>query len=238
MPGGTRRLLAVLAHPDDESFLMGGTLARFAAEGVEIKLITATRGEAGRGDPDREQNGRRRERELRDAAGALSIASVEVLGYPDGRVSDVPRGELVSRVIVAIRAWRPDVVLTFGPDGISGHPDHVAVGEAAADAIVSVGGGIRLFQVVPSPATWQCCRRRSDAFDATGLTAVDISAHRVAKARAMQCHASQPQPFSGAPERVATQLIEREYFRLTWPPSAIAARAGFFDPIAAIAAAS
>ena len=113
------RLLAVLAHPDDESFLMGGTLARCAAAGVEVRVVTGTRGEAGRGDPDREQNGRRREGELRDAIAVLGVRSLELLGYPDGGVAQVPRPQLVERVMAAIHAWAPVVVLGFGPDGIS-----------------------------------------------------------------------------------------------------------------------
>ncbi len=215
-----RRLLAVLAHPDDESFLMGGTLARYAAEGVDIAVVIATRGEAGRGDTDLEQNGQRRERELRDAVAVLGVKSLEILGYPDGDVARVPRPVLVGRVMDAIQAWAPDVVLTFGPDGISGHADHLAVGAATADAAVSVGGKLRLFQVAPSPATRQCCRRGAESFDATGLTAIDIGSHRIAKVRAMQCHASQSQPFSGTPESVAARLFEHEYFRLAWPPTA------------------
>jgi LmbE family N-acetylglucosaminyl deacetylase len=215
-----RRLLAVLAHPDDESFLMGGTLARYAAEGVDIRVVTATRGEAGRGDRDPEQNGRRRERELRAAIAVLGVRSLEILGYPDGGLARLPRSVLVRRVMDTILAWAPDVVLTFGPDGISGHADHLAIGEATADAAASVGGKIRLFQVVPSPATRQSCRRGSETFDATGLTAVDISEHRLAKVRAMQSHASQSQPFCGSAESVAPQLVAHEYFRLTWPPTA------------------
>lgn len=214
----TRRLLAVLAHPDDESFLMGGTLARYAAEGVAIKVVTATRGEAGKGDPDPRENGRRRERELRQAVAALGVEALEVLGYPDKGLTRVSRPVLVRHVTEVIQAWAPSVVLTFGPDGISGHPDHLAIGEATADAVASISGGVRLFQVAPSPATRQSCRRGSDAFDATGLTTVDISEYRLAKARAMQSHASQDQPFCGSPESVAPKLVGQEYFRLAWPP--------------------
>jgi len=212
------RLLAVLAHPDDESFLMGGTLARYAAEGVDVVVVTATRGEAGQGDPDPKRNGQRRERELREAVAVLGVKALQVLGYPDGRLAQVPRPLLVRRVLDSIQAWAAGVVLTFGPDGISGHADHVTIGEVTREAVMSVEAKVGLFQVVPSPATRQCCRRGAGAFDATGLTAVDITAYRVLKVRAMQCHRSQPQPFLGEPETIAGQLIDHEYFRLAWPP--------------------
>src|SRR5215468_4468914 len=88
------RLMAVLAHPDDESLGFGGTLAKYAGEGVETYLVTATRGERGRfgalgknGDP--REVGRVREAELRDAANILGLRAVSVLGYPDGCVDKV-----------------------------------------------------------------------------------------------------------------------------------------------------
>src|SRR5262252_2199986 len=89
------RLMAVLAHPDDESLGFGGTLARYAAEGVETYLVTATRGERGRfgslgKSADPVEVGRVREAELRQAAAVLGIREVSILNYPDGAVDEVP----------------------------------------------------------------------------------------------------------------------------------------------------
>jgi LmbE family N-acetylglucosaminyl deacetylase len=135
------KLLAVLAHPDDESLGFGGTLARYAAEGIETYLVTATRGEAGRfgslgksGDPV--EVGRVREAELRAAANVLGIREVSILGYPDGAVDEVPSGIAIQVIAFHIRRIRPDVIVTFGPEGGYGHPDHIAVSQFTTSAIV------------------------------------------------------------------------------------------------------
>src|SRR5881227_3837675 len=123
------KLLAVLAHPDDESLGFGGTLAKYAVEGVETYLVTATRGERGRfgalgksGDPV--EVGRVREAELRAAAAVLGIREVSVLNFPDGGVDEVPAETAVRTIASHIRRIRPHVIVTFGPDGAYGHPDH------------------------------------------------------------------------------------------------------------------
>lgn len=142
--GGTdRRLLAILAHPDDESLGAGGTLARYAAEGVTTHVVTATRGEAGRYfDDDRarpadEEVGRVREAELRAAAEVLGVRSVRVLGHPDGGLEGVPADVILPELVREIRRVRPQVVLTFDPYGAYGHPDHIAVSQAATAAAVA-----------------------------------------------------------------------------------------------------
>ncbi len=128
------KLLAVLAHPDDESLGFGGTLAKYAAEGVETYLVTATRGERGRfgslgkgGDPV--EVGRVRESELRAAAAVLGIREVSIIGYPDGALDQVEATTAIRAVVSHIRRIRPDVVVTFGPEGAYGHPDHIAISQ-------------------------------------------------------------------------------------------------------------
>ena len=145
-----RRLLAVLAHPDDETFLCGGTLARYASEGGRVSLICATRGEAGEiSDPNlaRPENlGEVREEELRAACRALGVQDVIVLGYRDsgmdgtednhhpGAFSRADMGEIVGHVVEVVRRVRPQLLLTFDPSGGYGHPDHVAAHTAAVEA--------------------------------------------------------------------------------------------------------
>ena len=136
------RLLAVLAHPDDESLGLGGTLARYADEGVETFLVTATRGERGRffdnqNRPSNEEVGRVRERELRAAARELGIRRVELLGYRDGELDAAPTQEAVGRLVSHLRALRPHVVISFGFDGAYGHPDHIAISQLTTAAIVT-----------------------------------------------------------------------------------------------------
>jgi LmbE family N-acetylglucosaminyl deacetylase len=135
----TLRLLAVLAHPDDESLGFGGTLARYTDEGIETYLVTATRGEAGRfgalgksGDPA--EVARVRESELRSASAVLGIREVSILGYRDGGVDGVPSGIAIRDIVALIRRIQPDVVVTFGPDGAYGHPDHIAISQFTAAA--------------------------------------------------------------------------------------------------------
>ena len=126
-----RSLLAVFAHPDDESFLCGGALARYAAAGMRVVLACATRGEAGEiSDPTLatpDNLGTVRARELHDAAVALGLEDPQFLGFHDGTLSTLPFPEGVETVARLIAATRPQVVLTFGPEGVYGHPDHVTV---------------------------------------------------------------------------------------------------------------
>ena len=140
------RLMAVLAHPDDESLGFGGTLARYASEGVETFLVTATRGERGRyrgharragSIPGPAALGRIRERELRAAAAVLGIREVSLLDYHDSDLDRADPREAVERIAAALRRVRPHVVITFGPDGAYGHPDHIAISQFTTAAIVA-----------------------------------------------------------------------------------------------------
>jgi LmbE family N-acetylglucosaminyl deacetylase len=135
------KLLAVLAHPDDESLGFGGTLARYSAEEVETYLVTATRGERGRFfSPDRKTEpaevGRVREAELRAAAAVLGIREVFIPGYPDGAVDQLDAATAIAAIVWHIRRVRPHVVVTFGPDGAYGHPDHIAISQFTTAAVV------------------------------------------------------------------------------------------------------
>lgn len=125
------RLLAIFAHPDDESFRCGGTLALLARRSVRVHVLTATRGETGScGDPPlcrADELPAVRERELRDACAALDIEPPRFLDYLDGTLAGVDEEEATDQVMAAIRELRPQVLLTWPPDGLSGHRDHVAV---------------------------------------------------------------------------------------------------------------
>lgn len=139
------RLMAVLAHPDDESLGVGGTLAKYSAEGVETYLVTATRGEAGRfrghreGDshPGPEALARIRESELRAAAAVLGIRELSLLDYRDGRLDQADPREAVRRIAAHVRRLRPQVVLTFAFEGSYGHPDHIAISQFTTAAMVA-----------------------------------------------------------------------------------------------------
>jgi len=122
-------LLLIFAHPDDESFALGGTIAKYAEQGVNITLVAATKGEAGKaaGICKPEELGLFREQELRRAAKVLGIAEVTFLGYRDKEVPIAPSLEIVEKLVQIIRNIRPQVLITFGADGASGHRDHRAI---------------------------------------------------------------------------------------------------------------
>src|SRR3990170_4420590 len=143
-------LLAVLAHPDDESFGMGGTLALYARRGVAVHLVCATRGEVGEVEPQL-MNGYRsigdlRVDELRCAAGKLGLSGVHFLDYRDSGMAGSPENqhpqalvaapldEVAARVTAIIRRLRPQVVITFDPVGGYRHPDHIAIHHATVRA--------------------------------------------------------------------------------------------------------
>jgi LmbE family N-acetylglucosaminyl deacetylase len=171
-----RRLLAVLAHPDDESLGFGGTLAKYAAAGVDVHLITATRGDGGRyrglaqGDPRHPGAaalGAIREEELRRAAAALGIRDVTLLDYRDQHLDRAEPAEAIAGIAGHVRRIRPQVVLTFGPDGVYGHPDHIAVSQFTTAAVVaaaaagSAAGGLpphavaKLYHLAWPESTWR-----------------------------------------------------------------------------------
>ena len=139
-------ILAVLAHPDDESFGMGGTLAYYARKGYDVYLVCATRGEAGMMDPKHLGNfkttAEKREAELRCAAQTLGLKEVFFLGYRDSGMPgsednehpnaqiNHPVEEVAGEVVKYIRDLKPDIVLTFDPIGGYRHPDHIHVQKA------------------------------------------------------------------------------------------------------------
>lgn len=138
-----KRLLCVFAHPDDESYGPGGTIARCALEGGEVFIATFTAGEAGTVGVSktlpRDELARRRRRELADACLALGVAGHRVLGAPDGGVPGVDPTWAVGEILADIRRLRPHVALTFHRRGVSGHPDHIAVANFLDRAIVEAG---------------------------------------------------------------------------------------------------
>jgi len=123
------QMLLIFAHPDDESFALGGTIAKYAEQGVKITLVAATKGEAGKaaGICTSGDLGLIREQELQRAAEVLGISNVIFLGYRDKDVPIAPPFEIVERLVRIIRDVRPQVIVTFGADGASGHRDHRAI---------------------------------------------------------------------------------------------------------------
>lgn len=139
-----RSLAAVFAHPDDETFSIAGTIATLARAGVRCTLFCATDGDAGRASgiavASREELGRIRRAELLAATQLVGFASVVTTGYADGQLAAVDADELTERVVRFLRESRPDVVVTFGPEGApNAHRDHRAISRAATAAFFLAG---------------------------------------------------------------------------------------------------
>ena len=139
-----QRLAAVFAHPDDETFATGGTIARYASEGVRCSLYCATDGDAGRssGIPvsSRAELGAVRRAELQAACEVLGIGTLVCGGHPDGRLHEVNPDDVMGEIVAVLRRERPDVVVTFGPEGApTQHRDHRAISRLATSAFLLAG---------------------------------------------------------------------------------------------------
>jgi LmbE family N-acetylglucosaminyl deacetylase len=140
-------VLAVWAHPDDESFVAGGLLAAAADAGSLVVCLTATSGERGTADPDRwhpARLGRTRHRELAAAQAILGIHEQRWLPFEDGACHTVSPGHGMALVADAIADVQPDTIVTFGPDGLTGHTDHQAISRWASNAWAATGARARL----------------------------------------------------------------------------------------------
>jgi LmbE family N-acetylglucosaminyl deacetylase len=148
--------MAVLAHPDDESLALGGTLVSYAAQGMEVSIVMATRGEAGwqgakSEDPGPEKLGKLREAELRAAVKYLGASELVFLDYIDGQLGEVDSEEASARIAGEIRRFRPQVVVTFGPDGAYGHPDHIAISQFTTAAVIRAADSCAIVPGYPEP---------------------------------------------------------------------------------------
>ena len=135
------KLLVVFAHPDDESMGMGGTLAKYSAEGVETYYICASRGERGWFGPEQlnpgpDALGLIRTMELQNAVKELGMTGLYFLGYIDGDVDSADHTDAIGKIVSHVRSIKPQVIVTFPPDGNYGHPDHIAVGQFTNAAVI------------------------------------------------------------------------------------------------------
>ena len=188
-----RTLCAIFAHPDDESFSAAGTLARYAEEGVEITLVTATSGEAGEvgsAPVEKADLGSLRERELRAAAGVLGIDHLRLLHLPDGGLSD-RFDDLYAAISGALREIHPQVVIVEDAQGITGHPDHMAVTRAVVQAVEALGdaGPLKLYEhVIPISRARQGLHSTPDDYI---TTRVNVERWKDRVIAALRSHASQ-----------------------------------------------
>lgn len=140
--------MIVMPHPDDECFGCASTIARYGAEGATVSLVTMTRGGGGLWNGREAGDLRRltdvRELELRDAAAELGVRFLEVFDYPDGALEkveevDAVRDRFIADIVRCLRSHRPQAVVTFGPEGAYGHPDHKVVSRLTVQACTVSG---------------------------------------------------------------------------------------------------
>jgi len=202
------KLMCVLAHPDDESLGTGGILARYAAEGIETYLVTATRGERGwlgisEKYPGPEALGKIREAELLAAARVLGIR-VDFLNYIDGDLDQGHPAEVIAKLVGHLRSIKPDVVVTFGPDGSYGHPDHIAISQFTTAAIV-------------------------EAADANSLYFRDLASHCVSKLYYMVATKELLEVYQSVFGRLVMSIDGAERSEVAWPDWAITTRIDTWD---------
>jgi LmbE family N-acetylglucosaminyl deacetylase len=237
--------MLTVAHPDDETFGTGSLIAAAAADGVEVVVVCATRGEAGEahGVPDGADLGEVREAELRAAGAALGAKQVIVLGYGDsdmegepapGTLAATPIPEVAARLGDVIDEVAPDVVVTLDPDHGDGHRDHTAIGRATVEACRSYPD-IRLYawtvtramlarwltelqNVRPDSAHLDLDERGTGRPEADITTVLDVRAVRQVRERAMALHASQVPPFAGMATDLRDEFLATDHLVRLQPP--------------------
>jgi N-acetylglucosamine malate deacetylase 2 len=221
----TRTALLVFAHPDDETFTCGGTIAKYAKDpGVRIVLYCATRGEAGKvGDPPLcrpEELGGVRESELARAAEILGIDTVIQRDFGDGKLSQLPDDVLVKDILQVMEKVRPDVIVTFPPEGISGHADHRALHQAVVQACDQAKNRLNFklyYIVIPQSAVPEGGSIYTTPDDAI-TTSVDVTAQRPAIMEALRQHRTQhlsiERVFPGVLAGDWQRLRTTEYYQL------------------------
>ncbi len=235
-----RVLLAVFAHPDDESLACGGLLARCAGVGAVPALLCLTRGEAGPGAlpgsadeaEARRHLGARRMQELDAAARVLGLADVQLLDHADGMLPWIAPEALEADIRAAIERLRPDVVVTFGPDGLYWHPDHIAVCERTTAVVRALGVvAPALYYVTMPPGQMRAVAEHAGVvigvvpglndLDAFGAHAdppslvIEAGPFAARKLAALLCHQSQmaASPIASITPDDAARLLGTEHFR-------------------------
>ena len=233
LPTPPRRLLGVWAHPDDEAYLSAALMARVTDAGGSVTVVTATRGECGTSDRGRygtPEFGAVREVELRASLAELGVSDLRILGLPDGELPEADAEAQAGAVAGVMDEVDPDLVVTFGPDGMTWHPDHRAVSAWTTRAWEATG---RRGELLYGTMTDEFARRHAALHERIGLFAdwgpghpattpraelalecVLTPAELARKRRALGRHATQTEGIAGLfGEETYLEWIDQEAFR-------------------------
>ena len=224
------KVFFVFAHPDDETFSSAGTIASLTKNGVEVKLITATRGEAGMtgGVCSEKELGKVREKELKNAAKILGISQIFFLDYLDFTLKKVPVKELSEKILKILKKETPDIIITFNEEGGSKHPDHIQISKAATKAFddysSSVKKGVKLYYTASPQSLLKKLEKEDTAYTAFGkiigtpdneiTTRIDISKTVDKKVSAIKCHLTQKSDWERYLKRTKHPEFKFENFKL------------------------
>jgi len=251
----TLTMMAVHAHPDDEASSTGGVLAAYAAQGVRTVVVTCTNGEfgdalggvkPGQDGHDTAEVAELRLAELRESCAILGVTDLELLGYHDSGMPDwdykdrpdafcnIPLDEVAGRIAALIDQYEPQVVISYDPEGMYQHPDHVHAALAAAAAVARTGTPAKFYQTAMRPSSWRKVwealreigaevpdreitpeqRRQIAEAEERITTSVDIRPVLERKSEALHAHASQIQDswFAKLPPEVAVEAFGHETF--------------------------
>lgn len=225
-----KNLLVITAHPDDESYVMAGTLAANAKAGGRTLVVCATSGEKGVAHLTRPMTAgalaQQRKRELHHACAILHVERSCVCHVPDGSVAQHVQ-TFTQEITKSLKRFTPEVVVGFGPCGITGHKDHIAVGKIARTIAkrlhLPFAAAVLSPKLQRDAKKFLASRRHSSHYQtATKFVQPNLTIRIDAniKKRALQCHQSQMDGgklFTGFPKYVVHGLLHREYFRI-WKP--------------------
>ncbi len=220
-----RRILAVFAHPDDETSVAGGTIARSVQEGVEVTVVTATRGEwgtlgTGRMTIAREELPAVREAEHRAVMRLYGAHPPVFLGYEDATMGEADLASAIRQVAAEMQRVRPDIIITWGPTGMSRHPDHIAVHQATVEAFraYAASAAARLFYAALPLDVARRFEAEIEGPEASPTVRIDITDYLQTKARALRIYRSQEdaQAIAAVLEQ-APEWTASEYFHQAYP---------------------
>ncbi|SEN27223.1 PIG-L deacetylase family protein [Lihuaxuella thermophila] len=215
-------ILYIFAHPDDETFACGGTIAHFASTGKTRQVLyCATHGEAGKtgGICAPEELGNVRVLELKQAARILGLDHLIIRNYGDGKLHKQPAEGLVQDLRDVMEQEKPDLIITFPPSGISGHKDHKMIQQAALEAVKKTSFSTKLYYIViPESIVHFSGRSVHTTPDEYVSMKIDVSAFKEKIAKALAAHQTQhlsvERVFPGVLNGNTDQLRTHEYYQL------------------------